>query len=243
MIGVIVRAVPDLVEGLEISEREVLPYRYMANEMDEYAVEQAVILKEKYGLDVEVIGLANEEAYSEIDDALFTAIARGADRAYKIMIPKTTSYKIARALSDVLKKYDLILTGTIAIDEYYGLLSSLIAHELKVPYVGSVIGVEIDGENLIVKKELEGGLICVLRLKKPAVLGIITSERPPRYIPFSRLREVMKSHEIKEIDLSIEEEELDVKFKEPPEPKVEFIEGTADEVAEKLAKILKEMIT
>lgn len=242
MIGVIVRAVPDLVEGLEIKDDEVVPYRYMANELDEYAVEHAINLKEKHGLSVEVIGLASEDAYDEIDEALYMALAKGADKAYKVLIPKTTNYKIAQALSEILKKYDIILTGTLAVDEYYGILGAIVADVLNLPYVGSVKSVDLNGDYAIVKKELGGGAYLVLKVKKPAVFGIISLENPPRYVPFSKLRKVMQEAEIEELDLDIEEEKLNVKFSEPPKPETEFIEGSPEEVAEKLAEIIRGLI-
>jgi len=242
MIGVIVRAVPDLVEGLEIEEREVVPYKYIANELDEYAVEQAVTLKEKYGFGVDVIGLANEDAYDDIDEALYMALAKGVDNAYKVLIPKTTSYSIAKALSDFLRKYDLILTGTLSVDEYYGVFGAIVSDLLNIPYVGSVRSVDIDGDYAIVKKELGGGAYLVLKVKKPAVFGIISLEKPPRYVPFSKLRKIMQEREIEELDLDIEEVELNVKFIEPPKPETEFIEGSPEEIAEKLAEVIRGLI-
>ncbi len=242
MIGVIVRAVPDLVEGLEIEEEEVKPYKYIANELDEYAVEHAVNLKEKYGETVEVIGIANEDAYDEIDEALYTAIAKGADKAYKLLIPRTTGYKVAEALSEFLKKYDMILTGTLAVDEFYGVFGATIADLLNVPYVGGVKGIELEGDYAVVKKELGGGAYLVLKVKKPAVFGIVSLEKPPKYVPFSKLRSVMQSAEIEELDLDVEEDVINVRFVEPPKPEVEFIEGSPEEVAEKLVEIIKGLI-
>ncbi len=243
MICVIVRAVPDLVEGLEIEEREVKPYRYMANELDEYAVEHAVNLKEKYGERVEVVGIANEDAYDEIDEFLYMAIAKGADKAYKVLIPRTTNYKIVDAMSEFLKKFDIIMTGTLAVDEFYGVFGAIVADKLNYPYVGGVKGIDLDGDFAIVKKELGGGAYLVLKVKKPAVFGILSLEKPPRYVPFSKLRSIMKTAEIEELRFDIEEESLDVRFIEPPKPEVEFIDGTPEEIAEKLADIIKGLVT
>lgn len=243
MICVIVRAVPDLVEGLEIEERDVRPYRYIANELDEYAVEHAVSLKEKYNERVEVIGIASEDAYDEIDESLYMAIAKGVDKAYKVKIPKTTSYKIADALSDFLKKFDIILTGTLAVDEFYGVLGATIADKLDIPYVGGVRSIEIEGDSVIVKKELGGGAYLVLKVKKPALFGILSLEKPPRYVPISKLRSVMRSAEIEELKVNVEEDVLDVRFLEPPKPEVKFIDGDPEEVAEKLAEIIRGLIS
>ncbi len=81
---VLLKMVPDTVEELNVSadgkslDSEFL--RFKLNDPDEHALEQALILKEKHGGQVTVVALDAPE----VDDVLFTALAKGADRAVKI---------------------------------------------------------------------------------------------------------------------------------------------------------------
>ncbi len=82
---VLVKLVPDLVEDLEIEpqsrllERTFL--RLVPNELDEHALEEALLLKERHGGSVTVIA----PDVGDVDEALYTAIAKGADRAIKVI--------------------------------------------------------------------------------------------------------------------------------------------------------------
>jgi len=79
-------------------------------------------------------------------------------------------------------------------------LGSLLAGFLDLPYVGLIRKVEISssGGSAVVEKEYPGGFAAELEVKLPAVLGIQAAEQPPRYLPISRLRQVMKSAKLDE---------------------------------------------
>ena len=245
----LIRMVPDLVEELEIDESgtEIFPSMYIANERDEQAVEEAIILKEKHGGSVEVVGIADDETSAEIDEPLAMAVAKGADKAVKLNLSRPT-YKraeLAKALAEFLKEreYDLILVGIQAIDSFAGILGPMLATYMGLPYIGNAVYAELKDGYLLVRKELEGGVMGEYKVKLPAVVGIISAEKPPRFVPFAKLRQVKKSMEIEEFDIDIPEiEGLEVeRYYEPPKPEIVLIEGEAEEVAEKLVEVMKEI--
>ncbi len=243
----ILRLVPDLVEEIEVEENEIIPFRYMPNERDEHAVEEAIILKEKTGAEVEVIGIADSENEADLDEGLGMAAAKGADKLYKVVLDRPT-YKrceIAKALADFLsdKNYDLILTGIQAIDSYAGNLGGILARYMDLPYIGGVVEVNVSNGNTIVKKELGGGLLAEYKLPLPAVVSVVSAERPLKFVPFTKLRQAMKKANIEEVELELPEiEGVEVlKYEVPPEPEITLIEGDVEEVADKLIEALKEL--
>ena len=101
-IVVIVKMVTDLVEDLEVNaggtdlDRSVVKLRI--NEFDEHALEQALLLKNQHGARVTVVALDS----GEVDETLFTCLAKGADRAVKVMgaeFPKAPLLSKARAVT------------------------------------------------------------------------------------------------------------------------------------------------
>ncbi|MFW5936168.1 MAG: electron transfer flavoprotein subunit beta/FixA family protein [Candidatus Hadarchaeota archaeon] len=247
-IGVLMRTVPDLVEEIEIvDDNQIEPFAYIGNERDDHAVEEAVILKERYGGSVEVIGIADEDSEDEIDEPLATAIAKGADNAVKIMMSDKTFLKAeyAKALVEFLQKreYDLLLTGIQSIDAFTGMLGPLLSVYMNKPFTGYVTKVEVEDSGLKIQKELGGGLMGDFTVKLPAILGIVSAERPLTFVPLTKLRKVMKKAEIEEIELETPQMEGTevVKFYEPEKPEIELLEGEPEEVADKLIEVFKEI--
>ena len=244
----ILRLVPDLVEELEVEETEVIPFRYMPNERDEHAVEEALILKEKLGdAEVEVIGIADPDNEADLDEGLGMAAAKGADKLYKVILDRPTFRRaeLAKALAEFLKDkgYDLILTGIQAIDAFAGNLGGMLACYLDLPYIGGVVEANVEDGKVDVKKELGGGLLAEYRLPTPAVIGVVSAERPLKFVPFTKLRQAMKKAEIEEVELELPEVEgiEVVRYEVPPEPEITLLEGDAEEIADRLIEVLKEI--
>jgi len=249
-IVVLIKFVPDLVEDLEIDastgllDRSFL--RLMPNELDEHALEQAVILKERHGGRVTVLALDT----GDVDEALFTAVAKGADRVIKItgdgfdqgLGSRRIATILRRALSDV--RFDLILTGTQAVDDLDGFVGAFLAADLGLPYVGYVTQVAAADGRVVVRKEYPGGLNAEIEVSGPAVLGIQAAERAPRYVVTSKVMEAMKSAKIEEfaVDEVSVENEFAISSMALPESgtHAEMIEGTVPQIAQRLAALLKE---
>jgi electron transfer flavoprotein beta subunit len=250
-IAVPVKFVPDLVEELTIDSGgaalDTSWLRLIINEFDDHAVEQAILLKERGGGQVIVAMVESEGA----DDFLFASAAKGADQLVKLTgdFTNCNNHALAHAYADLLKELqpDLILTGVQAHNDLDGSVGPLLAEYLGMPYVGYVAGVTaIDGK-VIVRKEYSGGLIAEIEVKLPAVLGIQAAEQPPRYIAYSKIRQVMGTAKIEEravasLDLS-GGTIVNRMFQPEVAERATMIEGSADEVADKLVGIFKELGT
>ncbi len=251
---VVMKMVPDVVEELEVSsdgkslDQDLL--RMIVSESDDFALEQALLLREKHGGKITVVAL---EA-PEIDDALFTALAKGADRAVKVagVEPGVTTRVAAGLLASVIRDtpgllpVDLILTGSQAIDDIDGLVAPMLAQTLDWPYLGIVTEIipAAAGGHATVVKEYAGGVHGEFETPLPAVLGIQSAERPPRYVPVARVRAAMKTQKIDTVQAP---ESIKAPFAEivaMNKPTVsggaEMITGEPEEVAEKLCAILAE---
>ena len=151
------KLVPDLVEELEIDDSgtalDMEWLRLIINEFDDHAVEEAILLKERNEATVTVIAPDNEG----VDDVLYTAAARGADRLIQLMgdfEDGVNNHALARAVAETIKgiQTDLILTGVQAHDDLDGSLGPLLAEYLNMPYIGYVSGVELSDGIAVVKK-------------------------------------------------------------------------------------------
>ena len=199
-IAVPIKFVPDLVEELAIDPSgaalDTTWLRLIINEFDDHAVEQAILLKERGGGQVTVIGIESEG----VDDFLFTAAAKGADQLIKLTgdFSSANNHALARAYADLLKEIqpDLILTGVQAHNDLDGSVGPLLAEHLGLPYVGYVAGLTVTGNKVVARKEYSGGLVAEVEIKLPAVLGIQASEQPPRYVAYSKIRQVMGTAKI-----------------------------------------------
>ena len=249
-IVVIARLVPDLVEELEISQSgtalDTSWLRLIINEFDNHAIEQAVILKEKTGAKVTIISLEAEG----VEDMLFTTAAKGADRLIKLTgidEEKPTNISLAQTLAEIIKDInpDLILNGVQAHDDISGDLAPQIADLLNLPYVGYISGVSIEGSQAKAFKEYPGGILAEMELTLPAVLGIQASEEPPRYVAISKVRQMMSTATIEDMpgDGLTSENNFVINRMYLPEPaeKAEMLEGSEEEVAQKLTSILQDL--
>ena len=248
-IVILVKLVPDLVEELTIDSSGVSLdtawLRMIINEFDDHAIEQGIILKERGGAQVTVVAPDIEG----VDDVLFTAAAKGADRLIKIKgdFTGTNNHALARALATVVKelKPDLLLTGVQANNDLDGSLGPLIAGCLALPYVGYLSGVMLADGKTRVRKEYPGGLIAEMDVTLPAVLGIQAAEQPPRYVAVSKVRQMMKTSSIEEQTASAFDmaggPSISRMFQSEAGQQATMLTGSPDEVATKLVGIFKEL--
>jgi electron transfer flavoprotein beta subunit len=249
-IAVLAKQVPDLVEGLEIdaSGKALDPdsLRYILSETDDHALEEALLIKERVGGRVEVFSLE----VGEVREALYAALAKGADRAVLAQTEgevRLDNHTLARIFAALLGRgsYDLVLTGVRAIDDLDGSLGGLLAGYLGLPYVGLVRKVEIasDSATAVVEKEYPGSYAAELEVRLPAVLGIQAAEQPPRYVPVSRLRQVMKTAKVEEQAASLPDV-LPVAVERLSQPEegagATMLSGNPEEIARQIVDLLSE---
>ena len=223
---------------------------FVSNEPDTYALEEALQLKEKNDASITVCTLGPESARQVLKDAL----AKGADDGIFISdegIDTSSPLTIAKAISSVLKNnsYDLILSGLQSNDIGFSQVGLLVAEYLKTSHASLVMGTEIinNGTDIKVKLELENGWFQWSELKLPASLTIQSGINSPRYATLKGIMSV-KNKEVKEFskdDLSVSEDNgysVLEKFTPVKSKETTIIQGSADEITEQLADVLKNKI-
>jgi electron transfer flavoprotein beta subunit len=203
---VLMRMVPDVVEELEVAPDGVSLdtefMRMIVNERDDHALEQALLLKERHGGTVTVLAVDAPE----VDDVLFTALAKGADRAVKVAGAgaagtRAMAAALLGAVAALPESPDLVLTGCQAIDDLDGFVGPLVAEAMGLPYAGLVNRVEVAGAGgtATITKEYAGGVLGRFEVSLPAVFGMQGAERPPRYVPIAKVRAAMSAGGIEEV--------------------------------------------
>ncbi len=223
---------------------------FVSNEPDTYALEEALLLKEKNDATVTVCTLGPESARQVLKDAL----AKGADNGIFISdegIDTSSPLTIAKTISYALKdnNYNLILSGLQSNDIGFSQVGLLVAEYLKTSHASLVMGTEIinNGSDIKVKLELENGWFQWSELKLPASLTIQSGINSPRYATLKGIMSV-KNKEVKEFnkdDLSISEDNgysVLEKFTPVKSKETTVIQGSADEISEQLADVLKNKI-
>lgn len=246
---VCLRQVPDLVEEFELNDEATGLNRdfvkLVLNEFDDWALEQALLLKEQHGGAVTCLSLDTPE----VDATLFTCLAKGADRVVKIEGDYgggVTSHQAAKLFADAIQTmpHDLILTGVQSVEDLDGQNAVLMATYLSLPHVSVVTGVQVNNQTATVRKEYAGGMLAEFEVTLPAILGIQAAKQAPRYAPISRVRAMMKEKKIETcapangaVDAGIKVLRM---FKPESGKHAEMLEGDADTLAERLVGILKE---
>ena len=183
------KPVPDPASRLIINETKTWikaqDLTFVASEADNYALEEALRLKEKHGGEVVVISMGGEEAAR----VLRSGLAMGADRAIHLLDPKfkgADEFAAAATLSKAMEKdggADLVLTGVQSDDLGTGMTGTMIAEFLGCAHATVVVGVEAnpDSKSVKARRELEGGINETVELPMPAVLTIQFGINQPRY--------------------------------------------------------------
>ncbi len=224
---------------------------YDINEWDDYALEEAVRIREKQGGTVTAVTIGGDDS----DSTLRKCLARGADKAIRLTDPKfegSDGFAVAKILHSVLKTlhYDLVLVGMQAGDDGNAAVGPILAQMLGVPHATMVKKLELGADSAKVNRELEGGLEEQLEVKLPALFSIQTGINEPRYVSIMGIRKAMQK-EIKvmtladtglaEADVGVAGSWLTVDrlYVPPVEKQAEFLKGTPDEMAVRVADILK----
>ncbi|HUY51209.1 MAG TPA: electron transfer flavoprotein subunit beta/FixA family protein [Streptosporangiaceae bacterium] len=243
------KAVPDLVEEIELTpdgtgiDREFLTF--VLNEWDAQALEEALLVKDATGAEVTAAGLA---ADPDIDQALYTALAKGADAAVKIsggadggLQTRERAALFAAYLTS--EPADLVITGVQAPDDLDGQLPPMLAACLGLPHVSVVVGVEASGDTVTVRQEFAGGRLQELRVRPPAVIGVQAARQAPRYAPITRIRQAMQAGGLRDVAATpaatVPGPSVRRMYRPEKSGHAEMLAGGADEVAARIVDLLQ----
>lgn len=221
---------------------------FIINPYDEYAVEEAIQVRDEHGGEVTVVTVGGEDAEKQ----LRTALAMGADKAVLINIEDdldvTDQYTTAKIIATYLedKEPDLILAGNVAIDNGTGQVGPRVADLLGIPYITTITDLKIDGDKVTVVKDVEGDeetIETTLPLLVTAQQGL----NEPRYPSLPGIMKAKKKplDTLDIDDLDLDEEEIAAKTKTldkylPPEKGAgKVLEGEIDEQVNELVSLLK----
>ncbi|MCF6092605.1 electron transfer flavoprotein subunit beta/FixA family protein [Microaerobacter geothermalis] len=166
-----------VIQNGQISEEGV---EFIINPYDEYAVEEALKLKEQHGGEVTVITVGPTRAES----ALRTALAMGADKA--VIVDDESlfgdEYTIAKVLAAVVKQreYDIILGGNMAVDDGSAQVGPRLAEELGIPHVSTIVKLDVEGNKARVERDVEGDTE-VIEVHLPVLVTAQQGLNEPRY--------------------------------------------------------------
>ena len=246
-ICVLIKQVPDkdskIVINSDSKSVDTTNITNIMNESDNYALEEALLLKEKHGGEVIVCSLGPQSS----NEIIKTALAKGADKGIHL-INNNQDYADILSIAKIITKklepenFDLILSGLQSDDTGNCQLGLLIAELLNTSHSSLVMSTEVLNDNSIkVKQELENGWFQWTELNLPASLTIQSGINTPRY---ASLRGIMmaKNKPLESIEVNLSEYQsqlsLDKLYIPTKSKETTFIEGSTDEVASSILNIL-----
>ena len=215
---------------------------FVMNPPDNYAIEEAMLIKEKIGVgEVVIVSMGPQRVQKVIREGL----SKGADRGIHIeteslkeIDPLYTSKVLAETLRD--ENFDLILSGLQSDDGGMGQTGVLLGELLNMSTATLAIETDIDQNKIRVKRELESGWFQWVELESPSSISIQSGINQPRY---PSLKGIMgaKKKEIKVIPAPQVEKKQSISeiFVPKKSKETEFIETDIDSTVERIIEILK----
>ncbi len=223
---------------------------FRMNEYDEYAVEQAVQLREQLGDAAELTVLSIGP--DRVVEAIKKALAMGCDKGVHIQDAAASSkdpWQIAGIIASYAKDkgFDLIFTGMQSQDRGSAQVGVLVAELLGMACATTLVGFSYDNGTITAKRELEGGIKGVVRLKLPALVTCQLGLNIPRYPTLPNIMKAKKK-EITVVPVAeiLKEESVAITEKFYPPAKKGgglVLEGDPGNLVEKVISILKEKTT
>ena len=245
-IAVLVKQVVGSESALQISQDQKWiddsSATFVMNPPYNYAIEEAMIIKEKIGVgEVVIVSMGPQRVQKVIREGL----SKGADRGIHIetenleeIDPLYTSKVFAETLRD--ENFDLILSGLQSDDSGMGQTGVLLGELLNMSTATLAIETDIDQNKIRVKRELESGWFQWVELEFPASVSIQSGINQPRY---PSLKGIMgaKKKEIKVIPAPQVEKRQSISeiFVPKKSKETEFIETDIDSTVERIIEILK----
>lgn len=184
---VCIKQVPDMESKFKVDDAGTwyakTDLAWRMNEYDEYAVEQAVQLKEQVGdCDITVLSIGGDQ----VKETMKKALAMGCDRGAHIADDAASGkepYQIAGMIAEYAKDkgFDVIFTGMQSQDRGSGQVGILVAEMLGLPSVSTVVAFTYADGSVEAKRELEGGVKACVKVSAPLVVTCQLGLNTPRY--------------------------------------------------------------
>ena len=247
---VCIKQVPDMESKFKIDASgtwyDNIDLAWRMNEYDEYAVEQAVRLKEQLGDgDITVLCVGSDK----VKETMKKALAMGCDRGVHVADDNVSGkepYEIASIIAKFAedKGFDTIFTGMQSQDRGSGQVGVLVAEMLSFPCVTTIVDFAYQDGQVAAKRELEGGIRAMVKVSTPALFTCQLGLNKPRY---PTLPNIMKAKKKELLSLAIDDL-LQVEPRQQtttlyfPEKKGGglILEGDVPDLADQLITILKE---
>ncbi|MDA9730620.1 electron transfer flavoprotein subunit beta/FixA family protein [Gammaproteobacteria bacterium] len=207
------------------------------NPFCEIAVEEAIRLKEAGKADEIVVVTIGDDKHQE---QLRTALALGADRALLVKTDTTLQpLDVAKTLTKVFEKEaaDLVIMGKVGIDGDHNQTGQMFAALTNLPQATFASEVEIDGNNVQVTREIDGGLET-LTAEMPAVITTDLRLNEPRYASLPNImkakRKPLEELSLEELGVVVETKVNTLKVESPPERQEGVKVETVDQLVDKL---------
>jgi electron transfer flavoprotein beta subunit len=220
---------------------------FRMNEYDEYAVEQAVRLREQLGDSAELTVLSIGP--DRVVEAVKKALAMGCDRAVHVQdiaVHLKDPWQIASIIAAYAggQGFDIIFTGMQSQDRGSAQVGVSLAEQLGVSCATTLVDLEYADGTITAKRELEGGIKGIVKLKTPALVTCQLGLNTPRYPTLPNIMKAKKKEitPIPVADLLKEEARADTTSFHPPAKKGSglVLEGDIGELVDKVISILKE---
>lgn len=186
--------VPDTNSAVELksgtNEIDTSKIKYVMNPYDEYALEEALLIRTKHGGTITALSVGCDAG---VNDILRSAYALAVDKAVFIKLDEVArdSQTVAKAIADfaVNQSFDLIICGRQSIDYASEAVPVYLSAKLNVPLISYVTKLELDNGKAIAEKELDNGT-AKLKTSLPCIISVQKGINQPRY---PKLPDIMKA--------------------------------------------------
>lgn len=220
---------------------------FIINPYDEYAIEEAIKLKESHGGEVTLVTVGDEEAEKQIR----TGLAMGADKAVLIEdedVENGDQYSTQELLAAYFKdkEVDIILGGNIAVDGGSGQVGPRLAEKLGFNHVTSIVKLKIEGTTAFIERDVEGDQE-IIEVQLPLLVTAQQGLNEPRYPSLPGIMKAKKKplETLDLDDLDLDEDDVEGKTKTvgrylPPEKAAgRILDGDLDSQVSELVSLLK----